>query len=922
MPQNNVEFLVNTETYHFQYRPAADALTDGGHIIVWNSREQDGAGVGVFGQRYDADNNPTGSEFQVNTTTTGDQIWPDVAGTADGGFVVAWASPDANNTGVFMQRYDATGTATGSETQVNTTTQWGQGIAEVLGLQHAGANGDFYVFWTSYLQDGSSWGIVGQRFSETGTKIGGEVVINTTTANLQERAQAVELTDGKIAIIWESDLNDGDDSGVYGQILNQDGTFAGSEFLVNEVTAENQERPDIAALSDGGFLVTWQSNHQSSGRYSIEGQRFDGNGAKVGSEFTLSTDSSHRMTQPRITDLDDGGFYVVWTDNNGVGGGDIYGRQFDRHSDPVGDPVRINDTTTAAQTDPAVTVQPDGDVVVAWQGNDVHGTGVFSKVLDIVPSNPDPIPSFDPTSEHQVNTETALHQYEASAAGLVGGGHVTTWTTNGQDGHFYGIYGQLYAASGAPIGGEFQINTTTHESQKLPNVAALPNGGFAVTWWTKHLVPPQASGPFDYMAQVFDADGNKVGTETKVNVALGHRFVNESKIVALSSPGNVGDFIVVWETKGLNNLGFDIYGQRFSADGNKVGHEFQIAGNDEQQPLWIDAAELSNGDLVVTFHNLHNDGDREGVYAQKFDPSGMKVGSTILLNSTTAKAQAVADVAAHGDGFVAVWHSYLQDGDGTAIVGQRFDADNNKVGGEFIVNTHTTGHQTLPNIVELADGGFLIAWTDANKAGGGDIYGQRYDANGAKIGTHIAISENNTGLQTDVNLALREDGSVVATWQTTDDNLYGVAQRVISFGASEGKDLYTGTDAQDIYDGLAGNDAIDGKDGDDILRGGDGNDSITGGYGNDDIYGDAGDDQLNGQWGSDVFHFGRNDGNDQIAGFDTSQDLIDLSSANLSFSDLSISQSGNNTLVDTGHGTVITLLGVDIADVDQTIFNF
>ena len=46
-------------------------------------------------------------------------------------------------------------------------------------------------------------------------------------------------------------------------------------------------------------------------------------------------------------------------------------------------------------------------------------------------------------------------------AALAGGGFVVTWTSDGQDGSGYGIYGQRYAADGTAVGSEFRVNTFT-----------------------------------------------------------------------------------------------------------------------------------------------------------------------------------------------------------------------------------------------------------------------------------------------------------------------------------------------------------------------------------------------------------------------------------------------------------------------------
>ncbi|MDB3910615.1 hypothetical protein N9381_02205 [Paracoccaceae bacterium] len=65
-----------------------------------------------------------GSEFQVNTHTIGDQSLPDITALSDGGFVATWVSAgqDGDDNGIYGQRYNAAGTAVGTEFRINSTT--------------------------------------------------------------------------------------------------------------------------------------------------------------------------------------------------------------------------------------------------------------------------------------------------------------------------------------------------------------------------------------------------------------------------------------------------------------------------------------------------------------------------------------------------------------------------------------------------------------------------------------------------------------------------------------------------------------------------------------------------------------------------------------------------------------------------------
>ena len=85
-----------------------------------------------------------GSQFRVNTYTTGSQIQSDAAMDAAGDFVVTWESvEDGSLYGVYAQKYYASGTAEGSEFRVNSYTTGNQDRpAEAMDTA-----GDFVVAW-------------------------------------------------------------------------------------------------------------------------------------------------------------------------------------------------------------------------------------------------------------------------------------------------------------------------------------------------------------------------------------------------------------------------------------------------------------------------------------------------------------------------------------------------------------------------------------------------------------------------------------------------------------------------------------------------------------------------------------------------------------------------------------------------------
>ena len=103
-------------------------------------------------------------------------------------------------------------------------------------------------------------------------KIGSQFRINTTTTNNQQWSAVTTLSNGDFVVTWTSDTQDGDGYGIYGQRYDANGNAISNEFQVNSNTTGHQQDSSITPLSDGGFVVTWQSQKDTIS---------DGNGNQV-----------------------------------------------------------------------------------------------------------------------------------------------------------------------------------------------------------------------------------------------------------------------------------------------------------------------------------------------------------------------------------------------------------------------------------------------------------------------------------------------------------------------------------------------------------------------------------------------------------------------------------------------------------------
>ena len=93
-----------------------------------------------------------------------------------------------------------------------------------------------------------------------------------------------------------------------------------SEFRINSVLSGIQTDASVAALSSGGFIVTWTDASSDGSGTGIRAQRYDANGVAVGSEFQVNSSTLNAQDSSAVTAMASGGFIVTWTDNSGQGG--------------------------------------------------------------------------------------------------------------------------------------------------------------------------------------------------------------------------------------------------------------------------------------------------------------------------------------------------------------------------------------------------------------------------------------------------------------------------------------------------------------------------------------------------------------------------------------------------------------------------
>ncbi|MCB1449466.1 MAG: cadherin domain-containing protein, partial [Nitratireductor sp.] len=785
------EFRVNTETNSAQQYSNVTALADGGFVVTWSSYLQDTSDYGVYAQRFDASGSPVGSEFRVNTYTNNAQAYSSVEALADGGFVVTWLSllQDTNNWGIFGQRFDASGSPDGSEFQVNTYVTNGQLYSAVAAL----ADGGFLVTWMSFGQN-NSYDIFGMRYDAAGNEVpppsplsgqggalGNEFLINSAVANNQTYPSVTALADGGFVVTWSSYGQDGNVEGIYSQRFDETGAKVGSEFQVNATTFSSQHYSSVAALADGGFVVTWSSLGQDTSNYGIYGQRYDVDGNAIGPEFKINTFTFDNQIYSSVAALADGGFVVSWSSygQDASGGYGIFAQRYDASGAAVGSEFQVTQTSAGTQFSELlwgaynVDQLASGELVFTWYGApSVNGTEVYARVFGLQPAGTVDYAVGDglyvegntlfisidfgeevtvngsPTlglagggtavfdSQSDANTVRFVYTFQAgdtqadiqvvglgqtATANIVRPGDTLDHYPN--ELAFVNPTTDLVAtpATPQPVTDEFRVNTYTTSTQLYSSVTALADGGFVVTWSS---LGQDGSG-WGVYAQRFDASGSPVDSEFRVNDHTASDQIYSS-VAALAD----GGFVVTWSSNGQDGDSYGIYGHRFDASGSPDGSEFQVNTYVTSGQFYSAVAALADGGFLVTWTSFGQNNSYD-IFGMRYDAAGNEVtppssllgtggalGNEFLINSAVTSSQESPSVTALADGgFVVTWASSTGDGDGWGIFGQRFDASGEKTGAEFLVNTYVTNTQFYSSVAALADGGFVVTWSSNGQDG-------------------------------------------------------------------------------------------------------------------------------------------------------------------------------------------------------------
>ncbi|MFA7060099.1 MAG: hypothetical protein WC156_04700, partial [Pedobacter sp.] len=262
--------------------------------------------------------------------------------------------------------------------------------------------------------------------------------------------------------------------------------------------------------------------------------------------------------------------------------------------------------------------------------------------------------------------------------------------------------------------------TATMGTKYYYSVVAFDSGGTS-------LSSVESVGPVDYMNVT--TIGAPINLTTAVNVG-------RSPAIAFNSNASYRDYLIVYEydTSG-SGTNWDIYGQRMSGDGQKIGSPFAILSGAKNESNPRVAYNSTNNEYLVVAQYDTNGSGLYQIMGQRVAAGGTLAGSVITVYGTS-KAQYSPDVAYNSTNntylvaFDTLYNADTLEDVVTAVL------SNLGVRTNYTVHTYSTLHFTRPRLAyNSTNNQYLMVFKSIDSYGYTYINGYQLTSIGAEVNT-------------------------------------------------------------------------------------------------------------------------------------------------------------------------------------------
>ena len=345
-----------------QHDPAIVDIGSGRYIVVWTQPAggpiSPSATSDLIGQIFDAADNRVGAEFRVNTVTINSEQDAALASRPGGGFLMVYEGSNASGTAIYVDTRDVNG-AFVPFTPTTVAFDTNDDILSNPSVAIRADNTHLVAYNRQNVSGDGSTDVVGRIANSAGTYLGEFSLFNS--ADVARNPDVDVLTNGNYVVVFE----DADDA----TLTDFDPQFTIRNSAGGAVTsgtidsgANNQNDVHVAALTGGGFVATWTENNVDGSGLGIRARVYDNGGVAQGAAFTVNTSTAGQQFGPDVAALKDGGFVIVW-DNENLGL--VGGQRFDAAGHKIG--VEFTAGSMGAEENAVVTTLGDGRFVVGFE---------------------------------------------------------------------------------------------------------------------------------------------------------------------------------------------------------------------------------------------------------------------------------------------------------------------------------------------------------------------------------------------------------------------------------------------------------------------------------------------------------------------------------------------------------------------------
>ena len=729
-----------------------------------------------------------------------------------------------------------------------------------------------------------------------------------------------QLAGGDMLVMWDSISNlgpagtpDGED--VIARRTNLLGDFTDDEFLANHhFFVDDESRPSVAALSDGGYVVSYLD--RDVGSVSLRYEVFDATGAIDFSNTIENSAIPDFIEDHQVVSVgeDLGFFYIENTKGNGLSYDRLAFRLLDPASNiPMPEVLLFQNASNSGHfyNMDAATLN-DGRAIVAAAAQGSADSEIWFETLNSSGNQSNIRRITSTQNDGDLDTDP-------SVAALLSGGFVVSWTNT--DANDTDIAYAMFNSALTQVGPTRFIDLGASNAYNESSAVGLRDGGFLIVY------DDDAVGQL--LAKRFDASGNAVGAPLVIATGAGATSPDATLMqdgrVAISFYNSSQVRMIILDTREVAESGAYLGG---TATVGTIRDDVATATGSQTFYGWLGNDLITDG---AGFANINAGGGNDTVRAASVNAeeifNGQAGVDTLVLSDVLSAGPVINTNLANGtlsDGVTVQSVLNFENVIGTAT--------NDQISGTAGANRleGAAGHDRL-----FGQGGHdrlfggvgndtLLGHDGNDVLNGDDGRDNLSGGNGADTlngGGHAdTINGGDSGDQ-----ILAGAGHDVVNGGMHSDFVNGNSGNDTINGA-HGADTLYGAAGDDVISGDRGSDRIDGNAGNDYLRGADGSDTLSGNNGNDTLDGGRGHDVLRGGTDADLFVFSGNIGMDTVADFQNNLDRLDFSGQNQvnSFADFSAnaSQVGANVVLTLLFGHQVTFEGVAFGQFDASDFIF